>query len=65
MVALTKNVVMGRAEQVAAVRAELSEVERRQDPAGKVMAKALRKDLLVLECRLANAQAVVDGQVLS
>lgn len=59
MLVLTKSVVQGMANQVVAVRAELSETERRQDAAGKVMAKALRKTLLELETRLADATAVV------
>lgn len=52
----TTGVVRGMAERVAEVRAELSAAERRTDATGKVMAKGLRKDLLVLESRLADAQ---------
>lgn len=55
----TAGVVRGMARQVASVRRELSEVECRTDAVATVMARALRKDLLVLEGRLAAAQAVV------
>lgn len=54
----TKGVLQGMADRVAAVRSELSELT--QNPAGwaRVAEKALRKDLLVLETRLADAMAV-------
>lgn len=56
---MTPGVVLGMAERVSAVRAELSAAERRSDAAGKVMAKGLRKTVLELETILADAQAVV------
>jgi hypothetical protein len=51
----TAGTTKAMARRVAAVRAELSELQARTDPAGRAMAKAVRRDLAVLESRLHDA----------
>lgn len=52
---MTVGVLEGMAKRVAAVRAELSEAERTKHPSRR----ALRKDLVQLETRLADALEAV------